>query len=264
MPFAGGDDIQFNGVISGSGGLKITSDLSGRHVILNNANTFSGGILLDGTGTTYPSLFINNAGGLGTGTLTDNITGSDTTRGHVQMNGSFTITNAMAIDAGAYLVIDTQNYSDTFSGQISGTGSLLELGTGTETLSGANTYSGGTNVNSTASGAGLTLANNTAAGTGTIVVASTTGGTGVTGTRVSVQGGITVSNSLSLPSSSSTRSALFNNSGANTWSGPITLTGDGSTADVVAFAGNASSTLTITGGISGAAYAGRCVRPRHG
>ena len=136
--------------------------------------------------------------------------------------------------------------SPTFSGVISGSGGLTKVGTGTFTLSGANLYSGGTSVTAGV----LTLASNTAAGTGSIVVTSTTGGAGVSGTRVAVQGGITVANSLSLPSNHTgdIRSNLYANSGSNTWSGPITLNGNGS----IAFAGNAGASLNITGAVTGA------------
>ena len=147
----------------------------------------------------------------------------------------------------------TLNGTGAFTGNIQDGSTAhvaLTLAGGTLTLSGASTYSGQTSVN----GGSLTLANNTAAGASSIVVSSTTGGGGVTGTQVAVQGGITVSNSLSLPSNitGDIRSNLFANSGNNTWSGPITLNGSGR----IAFAGNSSASLNLTGGISGPSFTG--------
>src|SRR5204863_151174 len=73
-------------------------------------------------------------------------------------------------------------------GTISGTGVLNKFGSGTLTLTGANTYSGGTNVN-----AGTVLANNatgSATGTGAVAVnAGTLGGTGSVGGAVTVNSG---------------------------------------------------------------------------
>ena len=45
------------------------------------------------------------------------------------------------------LTVGNRNLADTISGQISGNGALVKIGTGTLTLSGANTYSGGTTLN---------------------------------------------------------------------------------------------------------------------
>ncbi|MFD0892065.1 autotransporter-associated beta strand repeat-containing protein [Luteolibacter ambystomatis] len=79
----------------------------------------------------------------------------------------------------------------TLSGILSGTGGLGKAGTGTLILSGANTYSGNTDVSG-----GTLLANNTtglATGTGTTVVHSTTilGGTGTIG-AVTLESGSTL------------------------------------------------------------------------
>jgi autotransporter-associated beta strand protein len=88
------------------------------------------------------------------------------------------------------LTIGTNNLSTIFSGTIvdgtNGTGgSLSKVGTGTVTLSGANTYTGGTTVNS-----GALLVTNTsgsATGTGAINVTSgTLGGNGIIGGAVTV------------------------------------------------------------------------------
>src|SRR5689334_5659198 len=55
---------------------------------------------------------------------------------------------AMPIGAGNTATIDTQGFNLTNSGVISGsTGALAKLGSGTMTLTGANTYGSGTTLN---------------------------------------------------------------------------------------------------------------------
>lgn len=83
------------------------------------------------------------------------------------------------------LSIGSNDLSTTFSGLIQGTGSVVKLGTGTLSLSGANTYTGGTIVSS-----GILLAKNvTGSGTGTGAVsinAGTLGGSGIIAGAVTI------------------------------------------------------------------------------
>lgn len=78
---------------------------------------------------------------------------------------------------GSALTVGTQNGSSTFGGLvkdwISGPGSITKIGTGSFTLSHANTYTGGTIVN----GGKLVLANSTGSATGTGGVSVQNGGT---------------------------------------------------------------------------------------
>ena len=101
-----------SGVISGSGTLvQIGTGTS----ILTGANTYSGGTTIN-AGT----IQLGNAG------ITGSIAGNVTDNGVLQFNRT---------DAGLNL-----------AGNISGTGSVVQAGTGTVTLSGTNTYSGVTTV----------------------------------------------------------------------------------------------------------------------
>ena len=83
------------------------------------------------------------------------------------------------------LTIGSNNQSTTFSGVIQGTGGMSKTGTGTLTLSGANSYSGGTTV----SAGLLNVSNTTGSGTGTGPVnvnSGTLGGSGI------IAGGTTI------------------------------------------------------------------------
>ena len=111
LAFDHSDDVNFNGIISGSGSL--TQAGTGK-LILTGANTYAGGTTIGG-GT----LQIGNGGTSGsiTGDITDN--------------------TALAFD-----------HSDdmSFNGVISGSGSLTQAGTGKLILTGTNTYAGGTTI----------------------------------------------------------------------------------------------------------------------
>ncbi|HEX2830690.1 MAG TPA: autotransporter-associated beta strand repeat-containing protein [Burkholderiales bacterium] len=107
------------------------------------------------------------------------------------------------------------NTSTTFAGQITGAGGLIKSGTGTFTLSGANSYSGATNVNAGV----LNLQNDTAAGT------AAGGVTVLSGAALELQGDITVGNEALTISGTGVggNGALRNVSGFNTWGGTVTL-----------------------------------------
>ncbi|WP_144277149.1 autotransporter-associated beta strand repeat-containing protein, partial [Chlorobium sp. KB01] len=171
------------------------------------ATTISGGTLaLDATGTIALSSGVSNEGvfTIAAAKTIDSITGS----------GSTSIGGAFALTIG-----DVSNTSSTYAGAISGTGGILtKAGTGTLTLSGANSYTGATNI-----GAGvLRAAHNTALGT-------TAGGTTVsTGAALELAGGITIAaEALSLTGTGvATGGALRNISGDNSYTGAITLAGN--------------------------------------
>lgn len=136
----------------------------------NNANTYSGTITIvpynagagsyvavngstaiqyatldveDSTGTSHrysgTSLIFNT--GLGSATL-----GALTGAGSTILNGFNENTYALQSDPIA-LSVGNNNSSTTYSGVMSGSGSLTKLGTGTFTMSGVNTYTGNTTLN---------------------------------------------------------------------------------------------------------------------
>ena len=174
----------------------------------------------------------------GAGTLTlsavNTITGPITiSAGELQIGGAGNL-NAVSY-AGNITNNGTLRYSsslgDTFSGVISGTGALIKdtSSASTLTLSGVNTYSGGTTINS--GGITMGLLDSAAFGSGPITV--NTGG------------------QLNLNRSSLTNSLILNggtitssNGFGDAWNGPVTLLG----TPVFSPSGN---TLTVAGNISG-------------
>jgi len=141
----GGDNTSstFNGVISGSG----TLTKSGTGVFtLTNANTYTGGTVIS-TGT----LALSGGGSLfNSGFVQDNatfdisgITSASTTIGVLAGTGNVTLGNK---DLVLGMGNGTSPLLDSYSGVISGAGSLTKVGTGTEVFAGANTYSGGTTI----------------------------------------------------------------------------------------------------------------------
>jgi autotransporter-associated beta strand protein len=183
---------------------------------------------LDLNGTTQG---VGNFTGSG-GTILNNSTGTNVT---------FTIGNGNATGG---------NYAGVIADHTSGTGTvaLTKTGTGTITLSGANTYSGLTTV----SAGILNIQNATALGT-------TTNGTSVTsGATLQIQGGITVgAEALTLNGSgaSGQNGALVNVSGTNNYGGLVTL-GSASTISSDGGTLNLTNTGTITGATFGVTLTG--------
>ena len=161
----------YSGVLSGSG--NVTKSGSGT-VIFSGANTYTGGTLvsagtLQGDTTSLQGDLTNNAivvfsqngngtySGIlsGSGTVTKSGSGTVIFSGANTYSGGTTVTGGILQGSTTSLQGDilnnanvtfNQNFNGTYAGVLSGTGSLVKLGTGTTILSGANTYGGGTTV----------------------------------------------------------------------------------------------------------------------
>jgi len=132
------DTLTHTAVISGTGGLAKSS--SGT-LILSGINTYTGP-----TNVTGGTLQLGGIERLANQTTVSVSAGADFNLNN--FNESIdALSGAGSVQLGtAQLVVGLDNGSGTFSGVISGTGDLLKEGTGTQTLTGANTYSGATFV----------------------------------------------------------------------------------------------------------------------
>ncbi len=129
-----GTDTEVSGVISGTGGSLVKTG-SGT-LTLSGANTYTGGTALK-----HGRLDLGHAQALGTGGLAMD---DGTTLGFSA--DGLTIANAIELTGSNDPVIDTGAFDATLAGAISGGGFITKQGTGTLTLSGANTYTGATEV----------------------------------------------------------------------------------------------------------------------
>ncbi len=170
------------GVISESGGARALSinksaTAAPGTIVLSAANTFSGDTrVYNGTLRLANILALQNStldmnaadnGAVSFGTLTSATLGG--LKGSRNLSLSNTTPAAVAVSVG------NNNQSTTYSGVLSGLGSVNKIGTGTLTLTNANTYSGATNV----SGGTLELATGgSLAGTSSVTVGNSGSGTG--------------------------------------------------------------------------------------
>jgi len=154
-----GASTTYSGVMSGAGGLtKIgagTLTLSGANTY-TGATTVNGGTLLLGAADRIANGSAVTVGALGTFDL----------NGFNETVGSIAGTGGVTLGAGT-LTAGGNNANTAYSGVMSGSGGLTKAGTGTLTISGANTYTGATTINAGT----LTLgANNVLADTTAVTV----------------------------------------------------------------------------------------------
>ncbi|MCS7227020.1 MAG: autotransporter-associated beta strand repeat-containing protein, partial [Gloeomargarita sp. SKYB31] len=215
-------------------------------------------LLIEVTGNSWTSTEISNNGTLKLGvsnampTGTVVTLGSGPTNGTLDLNGfSQTIGGLADSGSGTRQVINSgasastltiNNSTDrTFAGVITGNISLVKQGSATQTLSGANTYTGTTTV----SAGVLRITHGSALG------ASGSGqGTSVAdGARLEVSGGISVAEPITIAGHGGNwAGALSSISGNNTWTGKITSNG-------ARIGVTSANTFTLTGGIDGSSVA---------
>lgn len=217
----------FSGTISGPGGLTV----SGGVVNLQGSNTFTGGLRIASGGTLQVGS--DAAMGAPSGGLTF-------ASGTLQATATFTIDRSVTMDTGGG-TFDTNGNDLLVSRAIDGSGGLTKTGLGILTLSGANSYTGGTTVSEgtlrLAAGASLSPfgalfvnggtfdlnGNNVSVGVlqgtgGTIALGA--GTLAVTGSAsTTVVSILTGSGGLSMQGS-----GLLNLTGVNTYTGPTSVT----------------------------------------
>ena len=224
----------FSGTIAGTGGL---TKIGAGTLTLSGASTYSGatavnaGTLQAGAANAFSAA---SAFTVASGAALD-LNSFNQTIGSLAGAGSVTLGSAT-------LTTNGDNTSTTFSGVISGSGSLAKIGGGTLVLSGANTYSGGTTL---AAGT-LRLENDQALGTGALTT---------TGSVVDYANGVTIANpivvnsnttQLSVTTGTATQAGVISE-----LNGPRPIEKIGAGTLVLTAANTYSGATTITAGTAG-------------
>jgi autotransporter-associated beta strand protein len=213
-----GTNSYTGGTFLNAGTLRVSSNgnLGGATSALN----FNGGTLqLGATITNLPRAIVVNSGGgavdtgsfsvVSTGAMSGNGNLTKTGSGILTLNGSSTHTGTLTVSGGTLRGTTTnlknniinnasvqflQTASGTYSGVMSGTGSLTKLNAGNLTMTGANTFTGGTTV----SAGTLTLMGSLASPV-SVGVSGTLAGTGSITGAVDVQGTFSPGNAATAP-----------------------------------------------------------------
>ena len=227
---AAGSTATFNSQIASTTGF--TKSGTGMMLLGNAANAFTGT-----TNVSAGTLKLSVSGGL-SGSSALNIAAAGTVDfdwGHSDTVASLAGAGTLDIKNGTLTVGDSTN--TTFSGVLTdsgGYGSVIKQGTGTLTLSGANTFAGPVSINAGV----LNLQNSSALG------GSTYGNTVSNGAALQLQNNVTVAEgSFNLNGSGvGATGALRNVSGANTFTGAVILASSSTI-------GSDTGTLTVSGDV---------------
>ena len=203
-----GRTINVTGAISGASGLQVlTQSAGGLTVTLNNAgtaNSYAGNTTISGNGNA--TLTLGRANQISNGDGKGNLI---VTAGSFKMNGFSETINGLSgagtvdgISGAPTLTVGDNNATSAFTGVIKNTAgslALTKIGSGTLTLSGANTYTGATTVSAGS------LVINGAVGSSSIVVDGSLGGSGVmANATLSGSGSINPGNSPGIMTASAT------------------------------------------------------------
>ena len=144
-------DIWLAGPVAGPGGLAISGTGRSPGVMLSGAKTFGGGVKLTPANGIAPTVAIDHINSLGSGPLRTELTTTDVTAGNLEVWAPLTaapgVANALDLAAGCRLVVKADGANSLWlSGPVSGTGSLVKIGSATLNLSGANTATGATRI----------------------------------------------------------------------------------------------------------------------
>ena len=215
---AGGDitldhaapNVSISQIVSGSGGLI----KAGTGVLaLNTANTYTGG-----TTVKAGQVSIGNDAALGTGAVTF---ASDTI---LNTLAAVNLTNNVQLSSGNIILMNNdKNSTLNLKGVVSGAGRLVKNGAASLTLSGDNTYAGGTAINA----GEVIVSQNTAFGSGVVDFAADT--SLVTTADVSMANAVTLARNIKINSTdkNSTLSGIISGAGSvnKEGSGSLTLSG---------------------------------------
>ena len=248
---AGNGTIVLSGPISGPGPLSTTGNSSAM-LVLTGTNTFGGNLFISpGTVRIANGAAVPDSAEvtLQAGSIFD-VNNSTETVGSLR---SLSAGSQIALGSGT-LTIGGDNTSKTFDGVISGTGNLVKIGTGTQTLTGASTFSGTFAINGGAVsvpdltnsgiagplGAGSSMSFNG----GNLVVTSITSEFTNRAITLNAGGGtfdstsfVTLSGVIGGPGGLTKRTGPLTLTGLNTFTGPVTVLQGGLTVPTVTDSG---------------------------
>ncbi|OIN03681.1 hypothetical protein A9236_01960 [Polynucleobacter sp. QLW-P1DATA-2] len=227
-------------------------DLNGQTLTNTNALT------LNGTGIFSAGALTNSSGTAGTyaGLITLGSASSINAS-----SGNIVISNVGTITGAAYGLTLTGTNTASSIASIIGTssGALTKLAAGTWTLSGANTFTGGTTI----SAGTLKAASATALGAGAVSIGSsgtldlTYAGTVALGSTLSMSTGAAITNSANTSSLSvagtSTLSGNINTAGNQTYTGAVTLGANTTLTTLNTSSANTNGTITFGSSVDSAA-----------
>ena len=223
-----GATITISGNITGSGGIAMNG---GGSLVLSGVNSYSGGTNIDAG-----MISINANNTLRVGNNTISFYG-----GTLAVTANTTVSNAITLNSGGGNFNITSN--TTLSSIISGSGglTLVSTSTGTLVLTGANSYSGGTNIN-----AGTISVN----ANGTLPAANNT--ISFNGGTLAVTANTTVGNAITLNSGGGTLSVVATQSltllGVISGAGNLTVAGSNAGTIILANTETYTGATTINAG----------------
>ena len=252
VTFNGSGNISGNGVLKKSGNGSLT---------INTANNYSGGTAVSG-GT----LTVGHASALGSGDIalsggtlnlasksvsnTLNVSGNATINGGSAYNGTLVLADGHLSGEALRLGKNATVQSGEISNVLTGTGKISKSGSGTVTLSGANTYSGGTSVTE-----GTLIAGNAQAlGSGAVTLSNATlnmGGYALSNSVTISSGKAFITNADNYTGNLKLNSGTLTTEGGYLDCGSLTLNGgifllDNSNANLNAPLVDVAGTLSIT------------------
>ncbi len=153
--------LAINSVIAGSGGLTAVGFDSGTDpsLVLNGSNTYTGPTNLFGSGGTFQVRVGNsmafqnttvnaNSGAVLTFGVSGTTTVNSATFGGLGGSAAIALNNVGPGVGAVALTVGGNNESSTYSGVLSGSGSVIKTGSGSLSITGIQQYTGGTTINS--------------------------------------------------------------------------------------------------------------------